>query len=124
MNFRNFLNAVKQNDIKEVKKYLSNKDFNPAQLDSIAIESAIQHDSFDTFILLINDKRLDPSAMDNNSLFCAIQSESINFFKELIKINKVIKKLNIEWIENTFCAFENKNKMKETLIDILNIKNF
>lgn len=124
MNFRNFLNAVKNNNVKSVNKFLSDKSFNPAQLNSIAIESAIQSNSFDTFTLLINDERLNPSSMDNNPLFYSIQSKNKDFFRVLIKNKKVIDKLQYKWIEVTFSSLKDKDSMKETLIDILNIKKF
>ena len=124
MNFRNFLNAVKQNNTKEVKKYLNDKNFNPSQLNSIAIESAIESDSFDTFMLLIDDKRLNPSERDNNSLFFAIKSDNPKYFQILIKNKNIIDNLTIEWVENNFSYFDNKNDIKNKLLDILNIKNF
>lgn len=126
MNFRVFLNAVNNNNTREVKKLLSDKSFSPAKLNSFAIESSIHSNSFETFLILINDERFDPSSMDNNPLFYSIQSQNKEFFKVLIKNKKVINKLKLEWIESCFSFIKDKDKdnMKETLLNILNIKQF
>ena len=124
MHFRNFLNSVKNNNTKEVKSYLKNKDLDPTYLDNIALESSIIHNAPDVFKILISDNRFDLSAKDNTALFHSIHNSNLIYFDLLISKHSVIHSISKEWIFENFNHFKDKSHLKEKLLKIIHIENF
>lgn len=124
MYFRNFLNSIKNNNIREVKSFLKKTDFDPTQFDNLAIESAINSNADNVFDILIKDKRFNLSAKDNNALFYSIQNNDVFYFNLLISNKSVINHLSTKWIEENSSIFKNKKELKEKLKKIINIENF
>jgi hypothetical protein len=136
MEFRNFINSIKNNNIKEVKSFLNNKDFNLTNLDNLAIESSINVKSKESFEILINDSRFNLSAKDNNALFISLFIDDDFFFQSLIKNKSIIDNLTTQWINNIILYLQNDTgsyfpehhcrslKKIEVLQKIININTF
>ena len=85
-----FNQAVKDNDIKNVKLLLNDSMVDPSAADNYAIRWASYKGQLDVVKLLLNDPRVDPSDSNNQAIRVASDQGHIDVVKLLWK-NKKIK---------------------------------
>jgi hypothetical protein len=87
LNFDNFILAIHNDDIIEVKKFLINKDFNPAYENNIAFIIACFYPKIDIVKLLLNDKRINPNDQNNRAFINSCYYKKNNLVNIFLKNN-------------------------------------
>jgi ankyrin repeat protein len=87
LTFDNFIRAINSNDIRSVKTFLSNKDFNPAKENNLAFIYACFKKHTYIFKLLLNDNRINPTDRNNIAFIHACYYNKNNLVNIFIKNN-------------------------------------
>jgi ankyrin repeat protein len=89
LDFEDFIQVIENNNIHSVKKFLINKDFNPAEKNNKAFIRSIIYGHIDILKLLLNDKRINPANQHNQAFIYACSSLHINIIKLLLNDKRI-----------------------------------
>jgi hypothetical protein len=80
-----FIFSIHDNNVKEIKKLLKNKNIDPAHEYNYAVQITSQLGNIEMIKLLLNDPRVDPSDSQHSALRLAISHDNDELAKLLIK---------------------------------------
>ena len=92
-----FKEAIKNNDINNVKLLLQDNNIDPSANSNIAIRIASEYGFTELIVLLLKDKRVDPSDYGDDAFRYASENGFIDIVKLLLKDKRVDPKSNFNW---------------------------